>query len=169
MSEMRENPSLKKQGEKREQGSMTVESVLLIPVIIYVLMFLLYLMFYYFEYGLVQSEAEQRIVPYLDEIRREGQEGIGSITEELERSLKDALFFARDVEVKTVSAGQYLQISIAAAERIPFGEIVSMLGTSTIWIEQQVTVVQKDPVDILRKEKLLEEEGIWKKQSEGRE
>lgn len=155
MPAMRQNDRRVKDRKKEENGSMTVESALLMPVIFYVLFFLIYLLLYYMEYSFVQSITEQTVVMYMDEAKQKlNQE---SIVEEVKSQLGESLLFSKDIDVTAQLSGKRLQISVTVSEQIPFQEIVRMIGTSQMHIENHVTVSLKNPVEALRKRKVLEE------------
>lgn len=158
MSAMRQNDSTVKDRKKWEKGSMTVESTLLIPVIFYVLFCLIYILLYYMEYSVVQSITEQTVAMCMDEAKQKSDQGSSFIVGQLKAHLEESLLFAKDIDITAKLSGKRLQITVNAAEQIPFQEIVRMIGTSQIQMENQITVLMKNPVDVLRKRKLLKEE-----------
>lgn len=147
---------------RKNQGSITVESAILIPIILYVLLFVLSLLFYFLEMALIQAVTAQTVVMYKDELRTQEERDCSVLLEALSQELNHTLLFSDESQVSASANKNQLHIFVEVQERIPFHEVIGLIGSDSISIEHQVIISLKNSVEIARKRRLIEEEINWK-------
>ncbi len=136
-----------------------MESAILVPLILYVFLALIFLLLFYLEYSLMQSAAARAVVESLDEARQKESGADAFLAQRVQERLEGAMLFSDEIEVSAYKTGSRVVISMSAAEKIPYREVVSLTGTSRMELAQQIAVSMELPADYLRKQRLAKEAG----------
>ena len=136
-----------------------MESAILVPLILYVFLALIFLLLFYLEYSLMQSAAARAVVESLDEARQKESGSDAFLAQRMRERLESAMLFSDEIEVSAYKTGNRVVISMSAAEKIPYREVVSLTGTSRMELAQQIAVSMELPADYLRKQRLAKEAG----------
>ena len=136
-----------------------MESAILVPLILYVFLALIFLLLFYLEYSLMQSAAARAVVESLDEARQKESGSDAFLAQRVRERLESAMLFSDEIEVSAYKTGNRVVISMSAAEKIPYREVVSLTGTSRMELAQQIAVSMELPADYLRKQRLAKEAG----------
>lgn len=138
--------------EGTESGYLSVEASLLFPLILYCLILLLYLIFYTLEGGMIHAVSCEVL---------SGRSLYKADTSEIENTLKKKLaqrvFFTRKLSVNVNQSGKKIKVSVSGRIEIPILPLKRLFGKGDLRFTRKVIAGSEDPIDLLRRRKILEE------------
>lgn len=136
-----------------ENGMITVEAAMILPIVFFVLILILYFFFYSYESGVAAGVLREEMMRTASEFQREEKqkETVSKCRENIKRELSQKSLFGSGTRVEVVRKGNELEGRIQSKIDVPIVGAVLVGGISFFEVSQQAKVKIKKP-----------EERIWR-------
>lgn len=125
-----------------ENGMITVEAAMILPIVFFVLILILYFFFYSYESGVAAGVLREEMTKAASEFQREEKqkETVSKCKDNIKRQLSQKSLFGSGTKVEVIRKGNELEGSIKSKIDVPVVGAIFVGGVSFFEVSQRTKV-----------------------------